>query len=460
MASYQGDFSKGKVSSAILRLGIPMMLAEMVNVLYNIVDRMYLGHMEGAGTAALTGIGLCFPLISLTAAFASLCCSGGAPLMTIARGEGDDDRALGILETSFTMLVLVGAFLTVLFECASPWLLLLLGGDEATLPTALAYFRVYAIGSLPVMISTGMNGFINAQGFPKTGMITIILGATLNILLDPLFIYTFGMGITGAALATVLSQLVGALWVLLFLTGKKPPLRLKRLHIDSSVAGGILRLGATGFTFKVTNSITQACVNIMLKSWGGEISMLYVGATSLINSIREIIGLTNNGVTGGAQSVISYNYGARLYKRVSSCIRFTLISSLSVNIILWAFVMLLPEPIIRIFTNDEQLIALTVKCARIFFGAFPFMALQSTGQSTFVAMNYPKHALFFSLLRKIVLVTPLTLLLPGLGLGAEGVFWAEFISQVIGASVCFTTMVIIIWRKLGKTPDHTELSRT
>ena len=453
MAAPKGDFSKGKVSALIVKLGLPIMLAELVHVLYNIVDRMYIGHIDEVGTTALTGLGVCFPLITLIGAFANLCSTGGATLSTIARGEGNDERAARIMETAFTFLLIIGGVLTALLFVTAPWTLTLLGGDETSLPYALAYFRIYVLGTIPVLISLGMNAFINAQGFPRTGMITVTLGAALNIVLDPLFIFAFGMGVKGAALATVLSQLASALWVLRFLTGKKPPVRLRGLGIDAAQLKNVMKLGITGFTFKVTNSVTQAIVNVMLKTWGGPLSQLYIGAMSLINSMREIMSLPINGVSQGSQAVMSYNYGARLYKRVSESIRFFLLSGLAINTFMWVVAMFFPSLLIRVFTDDEALVKLTVHCGRIYFGAFPFMALQVTGQHTFVSLNYPKHALFFSMLRKIVLVAPLTLLLPGLGLGVEGVFWAEFISQLCGASCCFATMYCVIWRKM----KHPEL---
>ena len=456
MAKVSGDFSKGKVSGIILKLGLPMMLAEFVHVLYNIVDRMYIGHIADGGTLALTGLGICFPLITLISAFANLYSTGGATLATIARGAKEDRKAERIMGTSFTMLLLTGLILTLLLYLTAPVLLRLLGGDDTTLPAAMGYFRIYVLGTVPVLISLGMNPFISAQGFPKTGMMTVMIGAALNIVLDPLLIYSLGMGIEGAALATVLSQTASAVWVLSFLRSKKAGLRLTGLHLDTSELKHIMSLGATGFTFRVTNSITQAIVNIMLKAWGGALSTLYVGAMSLINSIREIMSLPNSGIVAGGQSVMSYNYGAKLFRRVSDSIRFTFLSGLSINLFMWALVMLVPEPLIRIFTSDEQLISTTVICARIYFGAFPFMALQQAGQSTFVALNYPRYALFFSLLRKIVLVAPLTLLLPNLGPGVYGVFWAELASQVLGATACFMTMYFVIWRHMKSNLPETN----
>ena len=448
MSAPKGDFSQGRVSGLIIRLGLPIMLAELVHVLYNIVDRVYIGHMENGGTEALTGLGVCFPLITLIGAFANLCSTGGSTLSTIARGQGDNRRAERIMTTAFTFLLMVGGVLSVVMFAAAPTLLRLLGGNETSLPYALPYFQIYVLGTIPVLISMGMNPFINAQGFPRVGMVTVILGAALNIVLDPLFIFVFDLGVRGAALATILSQTVSTLWVLHFLTGKKPILRLRRLGIDGGELKNVMKLGLTGFTFKVTNSVTQAAVNVMLRAWGGPLDQLYIGAMSLINSLREIMSLPLGGVTTSGQSVMSFNYGAKLYRRVSDSIRFILLGGLIINGLMWLLVMFVPRPLIQIFTDDEALIALAVPCARIFFGAFPFMALQVTGQNTFVALNYPKHALFFSLLRKIVLVAPLTLLLPGLGLGVDGVFWAEFISQLVGSTACFTTMYFVIWRKM------------
>ena len=401
MTMRKGDFSQGKVSGNILRLGLPMMLAELVHVLYNIVDRMYIGHMPEGGTIALTGLGICFPLITLIGTFANLFSTGGATLATIARGRQQDEKAERIMNTAFTALLLTGLFLSAVLYLSAPVTLRLLGGDAETLPAALGYFRIYVLGTVPVLISLGMNPFINAQGFPRIGMMTVIIGAALNIVLDPLLIYTAGMSIEGAALATVISQAASALWVLAFLRGKRAPLRLTRFLIDR----------------------------------------------------KE---LPNNGVVGGGQSVMSYNYGAKEYRRVSECIRFIFYTGLITNIVIWAMILFVPRPLISLFTADGELIAKTIECARIYFGAFPFMALQLTGQTTFVALNRPLNALVFSTLRKVVLVAPLTLLLPGLGLGVDGVFWAEFISQVTGASACFITMYVLIWRKMKENKPLTE----
>ena len=450
VASAKGDFSQGKVSGHIVRLGLPIMAAELVHVLYNLVDRMFIGHMEGSGTAALTGVGIVFPLITLITAFANLCGTGGAPLSSIARGEGDDRKAEKIMGTAFSMLLGIGVFLTVVLWLIAPWAVDVLGGDAETAPYAVAYFRIYVLGTVPVLINLGMNPFINAQGFARIGMMTVVIGAVMNIILDPIFIFTFDLGVRGAAIATVISQIAGALWALLFLCGKKPLLRLRSLAFEPEAALRIVRLGVTGFTFKVTNSLTQAVINVTLKAWGGAASTLYVGAMSVINSVREITSLPSSGFMSGAQPVMGFNYGAGEKKRVSDSIRFVFFAILGMNTLMWALVQLFPATLIGVFTNDPALTETTVRCMRVYFLVFPFMTLQMVGQHTFVALNYPKQALFFSLFRKVMLILPFTLLLPRMGLGVMGPFWAEVISELVGATSAFTAMYLIVWRKMKK----------
>lgn len=444
----RGDFSQGSIAQNILKLAIPMILSELVHVLYNLVDRMYIGHIPAVGTAALTGVGIALPLITLITAFASLCGTGGAPLCAISRGGGDDQTAQAIMETAFTLLLLFAGILTAVFTVAKEKALILVGADSETLPYALDYFNIYLLGTVFVLISLGMNPFINTQGFSKIGMGTVLVGAVLNIILDPVFIFVFKMGVQGAAAATVISQFFSALWVICFLTGPSAPLRLQRLRLERTLVLQILRLGVTGFVFKLTNSATQAVVNSVLRFWGGAASTLYIGSMSVINSLREIISQPISGITGGAQPVIGYNYGAKLYARVSRSIRFMLFSTLAYNLAAWAVLMLAPGLLVRLFTPDEVLIQHCIPCLRIYFSAFFMMSFQMTGQNTYVGLNRPKLAVFYSLFRKVVLVIPLTLLLPYTRLGVMGVFYAEMISQIIGASFCFMTMVFTIWKKL------------
>ena len=445
MAKVTGDFSKGSVVKTIFKLAVPIFLAELVHLAYNIVDRVFIARIPGVGTAALTGVGIAFPLISLITAFANLAGMGGAPLMSIARGEGDNEKAERIQETSFTMLLITGAVLTVIMYFGSALFLSLMGGDEETLPFALDYFRIYLLGIIPVLIGLGMNPFINGQGFATIGMGTVMIGAVLNIILDPLLIYTAGMGVKGAAVATVISQLVSAVWAVGFLVSKRPIIPVRRLRISGEYLVRILKLGVTGFTFKATNSVIQTIINVTLKAWGGPLSTLYIGSMSIINSIREIVMCPCNGIMSGATPVTSYNYGADKPGRVVTALKTMLASSIVIASVFWVIMVFAPQWMFGVFTADQELIALGSRCARIYFITFPLMAFQLTGQNTFVALNYPKYALFFSMLRKIILVAPLTIVLPYLGLGADGVFWTEAISQIVASLACFFTMYRIIW---------------
>lgn len=420
--SDRGDFSHGSIPGNILRLAVPITIAELIHVLYNVVDRMYIGHIPGTGTAALTGIGISLPLITLITAFAGLCGTGGAPLCSIARGKGRDSEAQAITETAFTLLLVFAAVLTgVLFFARKP-LLCLMGADAETLPYAMEYFTIYLFGTVFVLINLGMNPFINAQGFSKVGMCTVLIGAVLNILLDPLFIFTFNLGVRGAAYATVISQFFGSVWVVLFLTGRRVTLPLRRLRLNWTYSLQILQLGATGFAFKITNSITQPVT----------------------------------GLTGGTQPVMGYNYGAKLYRRVRQSIGFMLLSTLGYTLAAWVLLMRFPEMLVRIFTPDPKLIEFCVPCLRVYFGVFFMMSFQMTGQNTYIGLNRPKLAVFFSLLRKIILIAPLTVLLPYTRLGVMGVFYAELISQLVGASACFLTMVFTIWRKMPQADQRMD----
>lgn len=311
----QNDFSQGKMWRNILTQAIPLTIAQTVQVLYNIVDRIYLGHLPGASSLALTGVGLIFPIVTLVTAFCNLFGSGGAPLCSIARGAGDTDRAERIMGTTFTMLVASGAVLMVLCYLFKKPVLYLFGASDETYFYADAYLSVYLLGTPFVMIGVGMNGFINAQGFARIGMLTIVLGAVLNVILDPLFIFVFDLGVRGAAIATVLSQAVSCVWVMLFLTGKRAILKLKKEYLRPAwrLLGEIVSLGLAGFIMAATNCLVQITCNATLKIYGGD---LYIGVMTVINSIRELLSLPINGITDGAKPVLGYNYGARRYDRV------------------------------------------------------------------------------------------------------------------------------------------------
>lgn len=336
------DFSKGSIARNIMDLAVPMTLAQLINVMYSIVDRIYIGHLPQASAQALTGIGLCLPIITIITAFANFFGMGGAPLCSIARGGHEEKRAEKVMGNSFTMLLISGAVLMAVCLLFKEPLLYLFGASEATYPYADQYITVYICGTLFVMTSLGMNNFINAQGFGKTGMLTVLLGAVMNIILDPVFIFGLGMGVRGAAAATILSQGASALWVFRFLTGKKALLKLtgKSMKLEAGLVKEITLLGTSGFVMSVTNGTVQIVCNAVLARHGGD---LYVGIMTVINSVREIITMPVTGLTSGAQPVIGYNYGAGCYGRVKSAIRFMSIGCIVFSLAVWAVLFFEPR---------------------------------------------------------------------------------------------------------------------
>lgn len=448
----QGNFAEGSISKNILSMAGPLIIAELVSVIYNIVDRIYIGHIPDVGTTAFSGVGICLPLVSLVAAFASLSGMGGSPLFAIARGHGDENQAQNILETDFTMLISNAAILMLILIPLLKPILSVLGSDADTLPYAYSYMLIYMIGTPFVLVSIGMNPFINAQGYARIGMLTVIIGAVLNIILDPIFIFVLRLDVRGAALATIISQFVSAVWVLIFLL-KRAPIKIKRLHIDFNVAKSVLKLGATGFTMKVTNSLTQAVINMTLKAWGGDIAYLYIASMSIISSIREVSWLPMQGFVEAYKPVASYNYGAHRYDRVKEAIRFVLTVNISVGLLMWCVIQFATEPLIRLFTADEVLIANTIPCMRAFFRFYFLMALMISSQNTFVALNMPKKSIFFSLNRKVILVVPLTIILPYF-VGVMGAFHAEALSQLFGATLCFVAMILTVYRHLDNWEEY------
>lgn len=431
----------------ILQMALPMTVAQLINILYNIVDRMYLGRLPGH--LSLTGLGLCLPIISILMGFANLCGMGGAPLCSIHRGKGENEEAERILGNSFALLLLFGAGLTALGLAFRRPILYLFGASDLTFPYANDYLTIYLLGTLFVMIGLGMNPFINAQGFSRMGMMTVALGAVVNIVLDPIFIFALDMGVRGAALATVLAQGCSALWVLKFLTGRRALLRLRwnTLRLQAARVRRILALGASGFAMSMTNSLVQVLCNASLQHYGGD---LYVGVMTVINSIREVVSMPVQGITNGCQPVLGYNYGAGEYERVRRGIRFTTVLTVGYSVAAWALVMAVPELLIRIFNDEPELIAAGIPAFRLYFAAFFCMSFQFIGQSVFVGLGRSRSAVFFSLLRKAFIVAPLTLLLPGLGMGVDGIFAAEPVSNVLGGLACLLTMYVTVYRRLGR----------
>lgn len=446
----KGDFTQGSVISNMFRISIPIILAELVHVTYNIVDRIYIGHIPGCGTEALTGIGLVLPFITIITAFSNLCSYGAGTLAAIERGKKNDEEARKIMENAFTLLVISGLVLMVLFFLFTEKLVMVFGGDEITTVYACEYFDTYMLGTVFVMISLGMNCFINMQGYSVIGMFTVVIGAVLNIILDPIFIFALNMGIKGAAVATVISQFFSALWVVLFLRKKTIPIRLSCFRVDRKITSETLRLGVGGFLFKATNSATQAVVNSTLRIFGGVSGTLFIASMSVINSLREIVCQPVFGFVEGSKSVLSYNYGAKEYERVNMVMMWMHLVTFAFTIIVWLALMLFPESLIRFFTSDENLIATCIPCLRAYYCLFIFMCLQTCGQNIFVALKHPGYSVFFSLFRKIALLIPLTVILPRIGLGVMGVFWAESISEVIGASACHITMCLKVWNPIKK----------
>ena len=444
----KNDFTKGSVPKSILSLALPMTLAQLINILYNIVDRMYIGRLPNASTLALTGIGVTFPIITIIMAFANLFGMGGAPLCSIARGRGDNEEAEKIMGNSFALLIISGISLTLLGLIFKKPLLFLFGASDATFSYANDYISIYLLGTIFVMISLGMNSFINSQGFGRMGMMTILLGAIINIVLDPIFIFVFNMGVKGAAFATIISQFLSSLWVLKFLTGKNTILKLKfkNFKIDLSILKRIVSLGLSTFIMSLTNSTVQIICNITLQSYGGD---LYVGIMTVINSIREIIMMPVSGITNGSQPVLGFNYGAKEYKRVRSGIKFMSIVCIVYTTLIWLTLRMFPEFFIRIFNSEPELIQKGIPSMNIYFFGFFAMSLQFAGQSTYVALGKSKQAVFFSLLRKIIIVVPLTLILPRMfNLGTTGVFLAEPISNFLGGTACYVTMLFTVWPSL------------
>lgn len=449
----KNDFSQGSVVKNILTLAVPMTLAQLINVLYNIVDRIYIGRIPEHATLAMTGLGLCLPVISIVIAFSNLFGMGGAPLCSIERGRGNEEEAEKIMGNSFMLMVICGIVLTILGLAIKRPMLYLFGASDQTFPYADQYISIYLLGNVFVMVGLGMNSFINSQGFGRTGMMTVLLGAVTNIILDPLFIFTFDMGIQGAALATLISQGLSAAWIIWFLTGKKTILKLKRscMKLEWSRVKSIVGLGLSGFTMSITNSLVQIVCNATLQSYGGD---LYVGVMTVINSVREVLSLPVRGLTNSGQPIMGYNYGAGEYKRVKKAIVFTSVSSIAYTTLVWLLVSTYPEFFIRIFNKDADLVAAGIPAMRIYYFGFFLMSLQFAGQAVFVALGKAKQAVFFSIFRKVIIVVPLTWLLPRLwGLGTDGVFMAEPISNLIGGLACFITMLVTILPELSENPS-------
>lgn len=424
-----------RIGKLLLKLSVPAITAQLVNVLYNIVDRAYIGNIPETGAQAIAGLGITMPIIVLIMAFSSLVGMGGAPLASMRLGAQDDEGAQRILNNCFAMVLGFAVVLTVLCEVLAVPLLRAFGASSATLPYALEYLRIYAAGTVFVMITLGMNSFINCQGFSSVGMWTVIIGAALNIALDPLFIFVLDMGVRGAALATILSQGVSCLWVLLFLTGKKTRIRLKPAMMKPrrDIVGRVLGLGVSPFVMQSTESLVQIVINTGLARYSGDLA---VASMTIISSVMMVLNMPLQGLGQGAQPIISYNFGAKNIDRVRRTFRLLITITLSFSTLMCLLVELVPGVFIRIFSSDAELIELTCRVIRIFIAGFFAMGAQFAVQQTFLSVGQAKASVFIAMLRKVVLLIPLALILPRLfGLGAMGIYIAEPIADFTCASI-------------------------
>lgn len=450
------DLGADNIGKLMFSLAIPAITAQVVNMLYNIVDRIYIGHIPEIGPAALTGVGICFPIIMLIMAFSSLVAMGGAPQAAIAMGQKNNEKAEQILGNCFTSLLAVAAVLTAVFLIFGEPILRAFGASDNTIGYANDYLRIYVIGTVFVQIALGMNMFITTQGFAKISMLTVVIGAALNIALDPVFIFVFDMGVQGAALATIISQGVSAAWVLKFLTGKKSTLRIKKhgMAVKPQIMLPVLALGVSPFIMQSTESLLSVVLNTSLLKYGGDLA---VGAYTVLASVMQIVNLPMQGLFQGAQPITSFNYGAQKFDRVKKSVRLLLICAVGYSTAFWLALMLVPQIFVNMFTSDSALMEITVWAMRIFLaGVFAF-GFQGSFQQSFLALGQAKVSLMLALLRKIVLLIPLIFIMPIFFENKLfGVFVAEPIADITAAIV--TTISFLNWmrRNLSKSKTAPE----
>ncbi len=438
------------IGKLMLNLSLPAVAAQVINMLYNVVDRIYIGNIPGTGALALTGVGVTLPIILLVSAFAAFAGMGGSPLASIQLGAGNRDGAEKILGNCFTLLLLMAAVLTVGFSAAKRPLLYLFGASDAIIEYAESYISIYLVGTVFVQLALGLNTFISAQGQAKTAMLSVLLGAGINIVLDPIFIFALGMGVSGAALATILSQAISAAWILRFLLSEKSGIRIcrKNMELDKKVVGKVLSLGIAPFIMQSTESLVSITLNAGLQRYGGD---LYVGSMTIIQSAMQMLVMPVQGVTQGAQPIMSYNYGARRYDRVRKTFGILLRVMLAVCFGGFLFAIFLPGAVARLFTQDAELIAIVRRMTPIFFGGIWAFGAQMACQSTFMALGQAKISLFLALLRKIVLLVPLAVLLPlVLNGNVLGIYIAEPVADVLASA---TTLTLFLRRRKTLLPD-------
>ena len=441
------------VGKLLFKLAIPTVAAQLINMLYNIVDRIYIGHMPGDGKLALTGIGVCLPIILIVSAFSALVGSGGAPRASIFMGQGNNDSAEKTLGGCFSLQILISLILTAVLLLWNRELLLTFGASENTIGYAVDYMNIYAIGTIFVQLTLGMNAFITAQGFARTGMLTVAIGALCNIVLDPIFIFLLGMGVKGAALATIISQGVSCVWVLSFLRGKKTFLRIRmeNLRMEGAVVLPCMALGLAPFIMQSSESVIFVCFNSSLLRYGGDIA---VGAMTILTSVMQFAMLPLQGLGQGAQPIISYNYGAKNAERVKKTYRLLLAVSLSYAAVLWALIMLFPQLFAGIFTPDPELKIFAARVMRIYCGAMVIFGIQTACQMTFISLGNAKASILVAVMRKFVLLLPLIYIMPQLMRDkAIAVYTAEPVADVIAAA--FTA--VLFFFQFRKAIRHLEI---
>lgn len=443
MAKRENDLGRDPIGPLLVRLAVPAVTAQLVNALYNIVDRMYIGHIEGVGDLALTGLGICFPVIMFVSAISALVGMGGGSRAVVRMGEGKMEEANAILGSCTALLVLLSILVTVGFQVVREPMLLLFGATENTLSYASDYLTIYLWGTIFVEISLGLNFFIISQGFSTVSMATVLIGAVTNIVLDPIFIFGFGMGVQGAALATITAQAVSAVWVLRFLSGKRTRLRFQRRYfrLDGRVLAPVLAVGVSPFIMQSTESLVNISFNSSLKAFGGDPA---VGAMTICSSIMQIFSMLFQGLSQGAQPIVGFNYGAGQIDRVKKTFRLLFFSSLAFSTAAWGAIELFPQVFVSIFNDEPELVSIAVWTLRVYAAGMFMLGIQFSCQQTFVALGEAKVSLFLALLRKIILLIPLIFILPNFFTDKVlGVFVAEPAADVLAA---ITTGLIFLWR--------------
>ncbi len=438
----EANLGEDRIGGLLFKLALPAILAQVINLLYNLVDRMYIGHIAEVGSVALTGLGVTMPFIMCVSAFAALVSMGGAPRASIMMGRGNKEEAERILGNCTSMLVLVAVIVTVVSQIWGQDILLLFGASESTLPYAWAYMQIYSLGTIFVQLALGLNAFINAQGFARTGMLTVVIGAVCNIVLDPIFIFGLHMGVRGAALATILSQGVSCVWIVRFLLGKETILRIRKgnLKIRPKTVGPCIALGVAPFIMQFTESVLNICFNTSLLKYGGDVA---VGAMTILSSVMQMSMLPIQGLTQGAQPIIGFNYGAKKMDRVKKTFRLLLVSCVAFTAVIWLICMILPQAFILIFTDQAELIAFTKWAIRIYMAVSVIFGVQISCQQTFIALGNAKTSVFLALLRKVILLIPLIYILPAF---MEDKLMAVFLAEPVADVIAVTTTSILFYR--------------